>query len=222
MTCILLIEDDVHLAAGMRYSLERAGYEVRHADDGPGGLLAIEEEQPDLVVLDLMLPEIDGFELLSRLRASGSKLPVIILSAKAEEEDRVRGFDTGANDFMGKPFGMRELLARIRARLPKPGALPAKFALGEGVVRLASLEFEHNGQRTALTTTEARLLGLLREHAGRPVDRRDILRAVWGTRDCTTRTLDTHIARLRRKLEPDPSAPRHIRTVHGVGYRLEM
>ena len=221
MTRILLIEDDLHLAAGMRYSLERAGYEVHHAHDGALGLLAIQEEQPDLVILDLMLPEIDGFELLGRLRASGSRLPVIILSAKAEEEDRVRGFDTGANDFVGKPFGMRELLARIRARLPEPETPAAEFAIGGGTVRLASLEFDRDGQRTPLTPTEARLLALLHAHAGKPVDRRDILREVWGTHNGTTRTLDTHITRLRRKLEPDPSSPRHIRTVHGVGYRLD-
>ncbi|MEM8882550.1 MAG: response regulator transcription factor [Planctomycetota bacterium] len=221
MTRILVIEDDAHLGAGLRYSLERAGYEVRVAVDGPTGLVLIDEEEPDLVILDLMLPGIDGFDLLGRLRASGSTLPVIILSAQSTEDDQVKGFEIGANDYVGKPFGMRELLARVRARLPDPGPDEIEFPVGTGTARISTLEFVDGHRRVPLTPTEARLLRVLHDHAGEPMERRDLLRAVWGTNSSTTRTLDMHIRRLREKLEPEPGNPRFIRTVHGVGYRLD-
>ncbi len=221
MTTILIVEDDAHLAAGLRYSLERAGYNVRHAEDGPTGLLLLEECRPDLIVLDLMLPGIDGHTVLRRVRETNPRLPVIILSAQSTENDQVRGFASGANDYMGKPFGVRELLARIQARLPEIPLADTTFAFGPGTIRLSALEYVDQGRSVALTPTEAQLLRVLHASVGEPVDRRDLLREVWGTRSSTTRTLDTHIRRLRQKLEPDPTNPRYIRTVHSVGYRLD-
>jgi DNA-binding response OmpR family regulator len=219
MARILVVEDDANLAQGLRYNLERAGYEVVHAAKGPEGLRLAREGSPDLVVLDLMLPGLHGFDLLARLRESGSRVPVIILTVQDAEVDKIRGFDAGADDYLTKPFGVGELLARIRARLRKEGDA-AEVAVAGGVLRLEALVFERGGERVALTPTEADILRALCRRRGDPVRREDLLRAVWGVADLMTRTLDTHVTRLRRKIEPDPARPRHILTVHGVGYRL--
>jgi len=219
MARLLVIEDDGNLAQGLRYNLERAGYEVEHAADGPEGLRLAREHEPDLVLLDLMLPGLHGFDLLARLREGGSRVPVIILTVQDAEVEKVRGFDAGADDYLTKPFGIGELLARIRARLRKEGDAP-EIAVAGGVLRLDALVFEREGERIPLTPTEADILRALCRRPGDPVRRDELLRSVWGVADLMTRTLDTHITRLRRKLEPDPAAPRHILTVHGVGYRL--
>lgn len=218
---ILIVEDDAHLAAGLRYNLEKAGYEVHHAASGPDGLQCARDVRPDLIVLDLMLPGLHGFDLLDTLRADGIRIPVIILSAKDAEVDKIRGFDTGADDYVSKPFGMGELLARIRARL-RGGAEPEEtaFALGGGTVRLETMVFERDGEAVPLTPTEVDVLRLLHRQAGKPVRREDLLQEVWGVTTASTRTLDTHVTRLRKKLERDPGRPAHIVTVHGVGYRL--
>jgi DNA-binding response OmpR family regulator len=219
MARLLLIEDDNNLAQGLRYNLERAGYEVEHAADGPEGLRLARDREPDLVLLDLMLPGLHGFDLLARLREGGSRVPVIILTVEDAEVEKVRGFDAGADDYLTKPFGIGELLARIRARLRKEADAP-EIAVAGGVLRLDALVFERQGERIPLTPTEADILRALCRRPGDPVRRDELLRSVWGVADLMTRTLDTHITRLRRKLEPDPAAPRHILTVHGVGYRL--
>ena len=219
---ILVVEDDAHLAAGLRYNLEKAGYLVSHAASGPEGLQLARESRPDLIVLDLMLPGLHGFDLLGALRADGVRTPVIILSAKDAEVDKIRGFDTGADDYLSKPFGMGELLARIRARL-RGGAgdeEETEFAVGGGTVRLETMLFERDGETVHLTPTEVDVLRLLFGRVGRPVRREDLLKEVWGVGSASTRTLDTHITRLRKKLERDPGRPAHILTVHGVGYRL--
>lgn len=220
---ILIIEDDAHLAAGLRYNLEKAGYPVSHAANGPDGLRCARETRPDLIVLDLMLPGLHGFDLLGALRADGLRTPVIILSAKDAEVDKVRGFDTGADDYLSKPFGMGELLARIRARL-RGGAEEedTEFAVSGGTVRLETMVFERDGETIHLTPTEVDVLRLLHRQAGKPVRREDLLREVWGVEAASTRTLDTHVTRLRKKLERDPGRPAHIVTVHGVGYRLVL
>jgi len=219
---ILLVEDDAAMAAGLAYNLRRAGHEVLLAGDGPTGLRLAREGAPDLVVLDVMLPGLDGFAVLERLRAGGSRVPVVVLSALGEEEQKVRCLDGGAQDYVTKPFSVAELLARVRVRLGESAAAPEgdAFALGAGVVRLAGLEFVAGGHTVALTPTEVQLLRLLHARRGAAVAREEILREVWGVDDQSTRTLDTHVARLRRKLEPDPAHPRHLVTVHGVGYRL--
>jgi DNA-binding response OmpR family regulator len=218
---ILLVEDDRTLAEGLAYNLDRAGYRVVRAGDGPGGLALAESDPPDLVVLDVMLPGLDGFAFLERLRARGSRVPVIVLSALDAETDKVRGLDLGADDYLAKPFGVGELLARIRARLGDRGSGPASFRLGDAAVHLDRLEFERDGKRLPLTPKEASLLRELHRFAGAPVAREVLLRALWGVGPGATRTLDTHVARLRRKIERDPAEPRHLLTVHGVGYRLD-
>jgi DNA-binding response OmpR family regulator len=218
MARILVVEDDANLAEGLRYNLERAGYEVQVASTGPDGL-RLARREPDLVVLDLMLPGLHGFDLLAKLREAGSRVPVIILTVQDAETSKVKGFDAGADDYLTKPFGIGELLARIRARLRPPGG-GEPFALAGGVLRLEALVFERDGERIPLTPTEAEILRALRRRAGDPVRREDLLESVWGTSDLLTRTLDTHVTRLRRKIEPDPARPRHLLTVHGVGYRL--
>jgi DNA-binding response OmpR family regulator len=217
MARILVVEDDLNLAQGLRYNLERAGYEVEVAANGPDGL-KLAGRTPDLVILDLMLPGLHGFDVLERLRKAGSRVPVIILTVQDAEVSKVRGFDAGADDYLTKPFGVGELLARIRARLRSVGG--DAFALAGGVLRLEANVFERDGERIALTPTETELLRALCRRAGDPVRREDLLASVWGVPDLETRTLDTHVTRLRRKLERDPAKPRHIVTVHGVGYRL--
>ena len=218
MARILVVEDDANLAQGLRYNLVRAGYEVDIAANGPDGL-TLAGRTPDLLILDLMLPGLHGFDVLERLRKTGSRVPVIILTVQDTEVSKVKGFDAGADDYLTKPFGIGELLARIRARLRKePGA--AEFALAGGVLRLEALVFERNGERIALTPTEAEILRALCRRPGDPIRREDLLASVWGVADLVTRTLDTHVTRLRRKIEPDPAKPHHILTVHGVGYRL--
>jgi len=218
---ILLVEDDRALADGLSYNLDRAGYRVLRAADGSAGLALARREPPELVVLDVMLPGLDGFAFLERLRGGGSRVPVIVLSALDAETDKIRGLDLGADDYLTKPFGVGELLARIRARLGERGAGPPSFRLGDGTAHLDRLVFERGGEEAALTPTEASLLRELHRFAGAPVAREVLLRALWGVSAGESRTLDTHVARLRRKIERDPSKPRHLVTVHGVGYRLD-
>ena len=221
MPTILLVEDDGTLAEGLAYNLDRAGYRVLRAADGPRGLALAAAEPPDLVVLDVMLPGLDGFAFLERLRGGGSRVPVIVLSALDAEADKIRGLDLGADDYLAKPFGVGELLARIRARLGDRGSGPASFRLGGGTVHLDRLVFERGRGSEPLTPTEASLLRELHRFAGAPVAREVLLRALWGVSAKETRTLDTHVARLRRKIERDAADPRHLVTVHGVGYRLD-
>ncbi len=218
---ILLVEDDRAMAEGIEYNLGRAGYRVLRAADGAAGLRLAADARPDLVVLDLMLPGLDGFGFLERLRGGGARVPVLVLSALDSETDKIRGLDLGADDYVVKPFGVGELLARIRARLGDRGGGAKSFRLGEGTVDLDRLVFERGRKSVALTPTEASLLVELQRRSGAPARREDLLRAVWGAGPAETRTLDTHIARLRRKIEKDPARPRHLLTVHAVGYRLD-
>ncbi len=219
MPRILIVEDDVHLGEGLVYNFERAGYEVEWVVDGGTALSRCAQASPDLVILDLMLPDMDGFEVLARLREQGRDPPVIILSARSSETDKIRGLDTGADDYVTKPFGVGELLARVRTRLA--GSEPARaFALGGARVDLDRHTVEGEGEVHALTPTEVQILEHLAAHRDLPVDRTDLMRAIWGTGLTTSRTLDAHVTRLRRKIEADPAHPRHLVTVHGVGYRL--
>ena len=230
---ILIVEDDVNLAAGLRYNLERDGYQVDVAIDGATGLASLEATRFDLVILDLMMPGMSGFEVLERLSAQSSTTPpVIILSARDEEVDKVRGFDLGAVDYVTKPFGVGELLARIRVRLDERGERgePIQAAaagddliqLGSARLDLARMTFTSPGtdEPTTLTPLEVEILRLLSEGYGAPVDRDALCRRIWGIGSGATRTLDAHIARLRKKVELDPAHPRFLVTVHGVGYKL--
>jgi DNA-binding response OmpR family regulator len=219
MSRILVIEDDPHLAEGLEYNLVRAGYEARIARTAAQGRSAALEWAPDLVLLDLMLPDQPGFELLRELVERGSPFPIFVLSARAQEADKLRGFDLGAVDYLTKPFSIGELLARIRVRLQERSNVD-RFALGELRIDLGRFVIEGGKRAVHLTPTEVALLRELRREPGRPVAREALLARIWNLGGGMTRTLDAHIARLRRKLELDPASPRHLLTVRGIGYVL--
>lgn len=230
MTRILIVEDNASLALGLRRSLEAAGFQAEVAPDASTAARAVAQEKPDLLVLDLMLPGRDGLELLGELRASRCDVPVLILSARGEELDKLRGFRLGADDYVVKPVGVLELIARVEAILrrasPERGraagrGLGEEVRFGEVVVRPGPRTVHRRGAPVELTPREFGLLLCLLRHGGSVVDRDTLLTEVWGyKRPVPTRTVDTHVATLRAKLEDDPSSPRHILTVRKVGYRL--
>lgn len=229
MTRILIVEDNEDLAFGLRATLEFEGYEVDVASDGGTGLELIASNEPDLVVLDLMLPDQDGYEVLSRLRKNGDRTPVLVLTARSEETDVVMGFDRGADDYVTKPFSTVELLARVRALLRRVGAAPtAKDRLrverfGDVEVNPTSGTVLRDGEPVTLAPKEFDLLVALLRRGGAVASRKELLSEVWSYANprVETRTVDVHIAELRRKLEADPANPRHILTVRKKGYRLQ-
>jgi DNA-binding response OmpR family regulator len=225
MTRILVVEDERNLALGLRANLEVEGYDVTVAESGELALRAVDGGPPDLVILDLMLPGIDGYDVLSQLRARGVSAPVLILSARAEEIDKVRGFRAGADDYVTKPFGVMELLLRVQALLrrtaPAAGPTRARWRFGSVEVDATRRSVVRAGEEVALTPRAFELLLALLANAGAVVSRPELLRTIWGyDRSVTTRTVDAHVAELRRKLEANPAEPQHILTVHRVGYRL--
>ena len=228
MTRVLIVEDNHDLAFGLRNNLEIEGYGVDVADDGPSGLAAARRNPPDLVVLDLMLPGMDGYRVLRQLRDDGMTMPVLILTARGEEADKVRGFRFGADDYVTKPFGVLELLARIEALLRRSHPAAA-LAGGRGVERFGEIEVDtatrsvrRSGDDVPVTPMEFDLLVALLRRKGAVASRLELLKEVWGHSSAVlTRTVDTHIGELRRKLEHDPSTPRHILTVRKAGYRLQ-
>jgi len=221
----VLVVEDSELAVGLRVNLEREGYEVEVARDGRCGLELARAWGPDLVVLDLMLPELDGLHVLRALRQEGRATPVLVLTARGQESDKVLGLKLGADDYVTKPFGLLELLARVEALLRRSDSpLPEGDALhrfGDVELREGSRTVLRAGEPVELTPKEFDLLLVLLRARGDVVSRHELLRRVWGYRaDIATRTLDTHVAELRRKLEPEAGTPRHILTVRKVGYRL--
>jgi two-component system, OmpR family, alkaline phosphatase synthesis response regulator PhoP len=222
---ILVIEDNEDLAFGLRNNLEIEGYEVDVATDGLIGLGRLRERRPDLVVLDLMLPGLDGYRVLRQMRDVEMTIPVLILTARGEEGDKVRGFRLGADDYVTKPFGVLELMARIDALLRRSDfgrRSHTTIAFGDVVVDAASRTVRKANQAVALTAMEFDLLLALLERRGAVASRLELLKQVWGhTSTVLTRTVDTHVAELRRKLETDPSRPCHIVTVRKAGYRLQ-
>ena len=225
MTRILIVEDERNLALGLRANLEVEGYDVTVAESGEAALRALDGAPPDLVMLDLMLPGIDGYEVLTRLRSRGIDAPVLLLSARAEEIDKVRGFRAGADDYVTKPFGVMELLLRIQALLRRAAAVDgpqrSRWRFGAVEVDAARRSVLRTGEEVALTPRAFELLDALLAAGGAVVPRTELLRTIWGyDRSVTTRTVDAHVAELRRKLEVNPAEPRHILTVHKVGYRL--
>lgn len=226
MTRILIVEDNANLAFGLSRSLEAEGYEVRSAEDGRDGLELAHSYAPELIVLDLMLPGIDGYTLVRTLRAEGNQTPVLVLTARGEEADKVFGFRLGADDYVTKPFGLAELLARVgailrRAKVGAGGAVTVE-RFGEVEVNRAARAVTRRGVSVGLTPKEFDLLVALIQRRGAVADRLTLLREVWGHQaEVMTRTVDIHVAELRRKLEDDPSQPRHILTVWKAGYRLQ-
>ena len=227
MSTLLVIEDNEDLAFGLETAFENEGFAVEIAGDGSAGLDRVRRGGVDLVVLDLMLPKLDGYRVLRSLRTADPEVPVLVLTAKGEEANKVQAFALGADDYVTKPFGTLELIARVRALLRRSGRRegappPSVERFGEIEVNPASRTVYREGGEVALTPREFDLLLALARRNGAVASRADLLKEVWEYRaDIQSRTVDIHVAELRRKLEADPANPRHILTVWKVGYRLE-
>ena len=223
---VLIIEDEFAMRTALADVLAASGYRVITAADGESGLERAIREKPDLVLLDIMMPRLDGFALCAELRRRGHAEPILMLTAKGQVADRVTGLDAGADDYLVKPFSTEELLARVRAllrRTQRQTRAVRELRLGEVRVDLVLQRAWRGRAEVHLTAKELAMLRLLAEAEGEPVTRERFLDVVWGYGAFpTTRTVDTHMASLRAKLEPDPARPRWLKTVHGVGYRLEL
>ena len=222
---ILIIEDDRAILAGIERNLRFEGFEVAGASDGEKGLEMAFSGRQDLIILDIMLPRVSGFEICRLLKQKKVETPVIILSAKGQEADKVRGLDLGADDYISKPFGVRELVARVKAvlrRKRRDEVKYEKFAFGSVEMDFRGQAVRRKGKPVEMSAREFKLLKVLVENAGQVLDRNTILNYVWGyDYDGTSRTVDNFINRLRQKLEDDPNNPRFITTVFGVGYKFE-
>jgi len=232
MKKILIVEDDAAIVLGLESALQDEGYETQTAHTGPDGLRFAREKHPDLLILDLMLPGMSGLEICKRLRDEGIATPVIMLTSKAEENDKVLGLELGADDYVTKPFSLRELMARVRAHLRRDKVAdsgnsdsptkPEKFHFGNVVVDFKRHEVYKAGELQDLTNREFRLLEYFIQHPGELLTRDRLLDEIWGYDIYpTTRTVDNHILRLRKHIEPDPENPRYIKTVRGAGYLFE-
>jgi two-component system, OmpR family, alkaline phosphatase synthesis response regulator PhoP len=224
-TRILVVEDDLAILTGLSMNLKFEGYEILQAQDGRTGLARALDESPDLVVLDLMLPELNGYEVVKELRQRGRDTPIVVLSAKGSEPDKILGLNLGADDYVVKPFGLQELLARIKAvlrrRYPTSGA-PPPVGFGDVRVDLTAKTVSRADQPVELTAQEFKLLAHFLAHPGRTFSREELLSAAWGyDYEGSARTVDNFMRQLRLKLEPDPEQPRHFLTVRGLGYRFE-
>ena len=222
---ILIVEDEVSMRTVLKDILDAEGFRVMTAVDGEAGLQAAIDEKPDLILLDIMLPKLDGFALCLELRRLTVQAPVLMLTAKGSIEDRVTGLDSGSDDYLVKPFSTDELLARVRAllrRVHRQKRIVASLELGAIRIDLLRQTARRGRSTIHLTAKEFAIIRLMAEAAGEPVTRERFLDVVWGYAAFpTTRTVDNHIASLRAKLESDPENPRWIRTVHGIGYKLE-
>ncbi len=224
MSTILAIEDDPAILRGLADNLRFESYEVLTAADGVAGYALIREKKPDLIILDLMLPKMSGYEICRKARAEGVRTPILMLTARGEEADRVLGLDLGADDYVSKPFSIRELLARIRAILRRTGlsnSEPNELRFDDVVVDFVSYEASKAGKPLDMTRKEFSILRFLSARPGEVITRDELLNEVWGYENYpTTRTVDNHIAGLRAKIERDPANPERLRTVHGVGYKF--
>jgi DNA-binding response OmpR family regulator len=222
---ILLVEDELPMRRALEDCLAAEGFRVLSAADGERGFDRALKEKPDLILLDVMMPRLDGFALCAELRRLGHQMPVLMLTAKGQVRDRVNGLDAGADDYLVKPFSTDELLARVRAllrRVHRPGTVVREVRLGDTEIDFVRQRVTRKRRELHFTAKEFAMVRLLAEAAGEPVSREKFLDVVWGYAAFpTTRTVDMHIASLRRKLEKNPDDPRWIKTVHGVGYRLE-
>lgn len=222
---ILVVEDDETIGSGLVMALEHERFEVKHVDNGEAAVEAVRERSPDLILCDIMLPGIDGLQVMRTVKQEFPSIPVIMLTAKTEEIDRVMGLEMGADDYVTKPFSSREVVARVKARLrdqSRDPRTPDFFHFGNVKVDLRRRALWKGGRESRLTTHEAGTLAHLITHRGRDVSRDELLQEVWGySAALTTRTVDNQILKLRKKIEDTPAQPRHILTVHGTGYRFE-
>ena len=222
---ILIIEDEEDLVKGLKLNLSDEGYEVDWAVDGVEGLRKALEETPDLIILDIMLPEMDGLEVCRELRQKNIAIPIIMLTAKGEEIDKVVGLEIGADDYITKPFSIRELLARIKAHLRRAEreekAVPKVYSFGDVEIDFAHFKVRRKGKELDFTSIEMEILKYFIAHRGEVVARDDFLDKIWGYESYpTTRTIDNHILKLRKKIEEDPAHPQYILSVYGGGYRF--
>jgi DNA-binding response OmpR family regulator len=221
---ILVVEDEPNMVVGLRDNFEFEGYEVITAGDGIEGLKRALEESPDLVVLDVMMPRMSGLEVCKQLRAKRASLPIIMLTARGQEVDKVVGLELGADDYVTKPFSIRELLARVKAVLRRTAVIPKdqeQHSFGDVEVDLRRCRVLKSGKALDVSSKEFELLKYFISHSGETLSRHRLLEDVWGYEHYpTTRTVDTHLVRLRQKLEPNPEEPQYFLTVHGTGYRF--
>ncbi len=239
MTTVLIVEDDEAMSVALRDGFASEGYSVRAAHDGEAGLRAAQGDPPDLMILDVMLPRMTGLDVCRELRAKGNAVPIIMLTARGQEIDKVVGLRTGADDYVAKPFGFMELIARSEALLRRTGSggsaagtrrpagplqigdLTVDFQRHEAHRRIAGEGGKGKGTPVELSAREFRLLAFFASRRGEVVTRESLLDAVWETKGAPlTRTVDMHVAKLRKKIEPDPREPRHLLTIHGLGYKL--
>jgi len=224
MARILVADDEKDMVIGLRDNLQFEGYEVIVASDGEEAVEAATQHSPDLILLDIMMPKLDGLQACQRIRQAGFMVPILMLTAKSQEIDIVRGLEVGADDYITKPFNIRELLARIKAALRRTGAgkgLSRILRVGETTVDLVKGKIERGDESFNLGHFELEILKMLIENAEQPVERNKLLDVIWGLEGFpATRTVDNHIVSLRRKIEPDPKNPRHIVTVHSIGYKF--
>ncbi len=222
---ILIIEDEPHIVMGLRDALEFEGFRVVSAERGRDGIQLAKSETPDAVILDLMLPDVNGYAVCEEIRRWSAFLPIIMLTARSQETDKIRGLDAGADDYVTKPFSVNELIARMRAILRRAArgatAIPEVASIGESNVNFTAQTLQVRGSDHQLSFYEVELLRLLVERAGQPVSRDEILSKIWGLdASPTNRTVDNFIVKLRKKLELQPEKPTHILTVYGYGYKL--
>ena len=221
---ILVVEDEPNMVAGLRDNFEFEGYQVITARDGVEGLQRALDESPDLVVLDVMMPKMSGLEVCKQLRAKRGSIPIIMLTARGQEVDKVVGLELGADDYVTKPFSIRELLARVKAVLRRTSVVPKDQdprSFGEVEVDLRKCRVLKSGKAIDISSKEFELLKYFIVHSGETLSRDRLLEDVWGYDNYpTTRTVDTHLVRLRQKLEPNPDQPQYFLTVHGTGYRF--
>src|SRR5882724_9811844 len=224
MTRILIVEDEPNMVAGLRDNFEFEGYDIITAPDGVAGLERALKEAPDLVILDVMMPRMSGLDVCKQLKAKRPSVPIIMLTARGQEVDKVVGLELGADDYVTKPFSIRELMARVKAVLRRSKTSPKeqeKYSFGEVEVNLRSYQVLRGGNPVELSGKEFELLKHFLCHSGQTLSRDRLLDEVWGYENSpTTRTVDTHIVRIRQKLEPVPEEPRYFLTVHGIGYKF--
>jgi DNA-binding response OmpR family regulator len=229
-SCILIVEDERAVARGLEYALKSEGFDVLWAQTGQHALDLTYKENPDLILLDIRLPDISGFDVCKHLRAHGKRQPILMLTAKDEEVDKVLGLELGADDYIIKPYSLREVISRVRAQLRRAygelaisGSSGERVVVGELTIDFQRLEVMRQGRPVDLTPTEFRLLRYLLMHPGQPLSRSRLIETVWGYDSDLgyDRTVDVHMRRLRQKLEDDPAQPRWFLTVRGIGYKFE-